>query len=150
MNENVSIDFDRTVLGRAVEGESVVVTREKILAFARAVGETNPLYTDDDAARRAGYPSLIAPPTFINFIRRNAARPDPKIKHGTLTFFANQTLECRLPVKPGDAIRSVTSLEDVYAKTGRSGTMVFEVWKTEMFNQHGQVVAVSRESTVHR
>ncbi len=144
------VEFDRTVLGKEVEGESVVVTREKILAFARAVGETNPLYTDDDAARQAGYPSLIAPPTFINSIRRDVVRPDPKIKHGTLTFFASQALEFHLPVKPGDIIRSVTSLEDVYAKTGRSGTMVFEVWKTEMLNQQGQVVAVSRQSMVHR
>ena len=150
MNENSSIEFDRSILGQQIHGESVLVTREKILAFARAVGETNPLYTDDDAARRAGYPSLIAPPTFVNFARRGAARPDPKIKHGTLSFFANQTLECLLPVKPGDTIRSVTSLEDVYAKTGRSGTMVFEVWKTEMINQDGQVVAISRDSTVHR
>ena len=150
MNENVPVEFDRSVLGREVVGEAVVVTREKILAFAKAVGETNPLYTDDEAAQRAGYPSLIAPPTFVNSVRRNAARPDPKIKHGTLTFFANQTIECHLPVKPGDVIRSVTSLEDVYAKTGRSGTMVFEVWKTEMINQDGEVVAVNRESTVHR
>ena len=150
MIENFEIEFDRTVLGQEVVGESMEVTREKMLAFARAVGETNPLYTDDDAARRAGYPSIIAAPTFVNCARRSVVRPDPKIQHGTLRFFANQALEFYLSVVPGDVIHSVTSLEDVYAKTGRSGVMVFEVWRTEMVNQHDQVVAVSRESTVHR
>lgn len=150
MTNELQIEFDRSVLGQEVEGGTIEVTREQILAFVKAIGETNPLYTDDEAARKAGYDSIIAPPTFVNVFRGNAQRPDPKIKHGTLTFFANQAVEFRLPVKPGDTIHSVSSLEDVYAKTGRAGTMVFEVWKTEMTNQHGQVVAISRDSTVHR
>ena len=72
------------------------------------------------------------------------------MKFGTLGFHSGQNLENRLPVSPGDTIRAVTSLEDVYPKTGRAGTMVFIVWKTELTNQSGAVVAVARESFVRR
>ena len=148
------VEFDRSVLGMEVEMGTFEVTRERILTFDRAVGETNPLFTDDEAARKAGYDSIIAPPTFVNLFvypgPGSPGRPDPKIQHGTFGAQAGQALEYRLPVKPGDTIRAVTSLEDVYAKTGRSGTMVFAVWKTEMTNQAGEVVAISRESSFRR
>ena len=150
MTNELQIDFDRTVLGQEVDGGTIEVTREQILAFVSAIGETNPVYTDDAEAHKAGYDSIIAPPAFVNTVRGRGQRPDPKIQHGTLTFFANQAVEFHEPVKPGDTIRSVTSLEDVYAKTGRAGVMVFEVWKTTMTNQDGNLVAISRESMVHR
>lgn len=40
------------------------VGRAKIRQFAEAVGETSPLCHDVEAARAAGYPDLVAPPTF--------------------------------------------------------------------------------------
>jgi peptidyl-tRNA hydrolase len=41
-------------------------------------------------------------------------------------------------------------LKDVYAKTGRSGTMVFMVWETTFRNQKGDVVADVQESYAAR
>ncbi|MBF8267473.1 MAG: dehydratase [Dehalococcoidia bacterium] len=150
MTSETQVEFDRAVLGKTLEIGPFPVTREHILAFTRAVGETNPLYTDDEAAREAGHDSIIAPPTFVNVFIIGSKRPDPKIQHGTLSFLASQALECCLSVKPGDTLRLFTSLEDVYAKTGRAGTMVFAVWKTEVVNQKAEVVAVARESFVRR
>ena len=40
------------------------VGREKIREFAAAIGDANPVYVDPAAARRSGYPDVIAPPTF--------------------------------------------------------------------------------------
>ena len=40
------------------------VSRAKIREFAAAVGESSPLCCDVDAARAAGFPDLVAPPTF--------------------------------------------------------------------------------------
>lgn len=40
------------------------VSRAKVREFAAAVGETSPLCFDVDAARAAGYPDLVASPTF--------------------------------------------------------------------------------------
>ncbi|MFX8653063.1 MaoC family dehydratase N-terminal domain-containing protein, partial [Acinetobacter baumannii] len=37
----------------------------RLLFFAKATGQTDPIYVDVDAARAAGYPDLPAPPTFF-------------------------------------------------------------------------------------
>ncbi|MEV4898921.1 MaoC family dehydratase N-terminal domain-containing protein, partial [Nonomuraea sp. NPDC055795] len=39
--------------------------RAAIRYFAEAVGDANPLYTDDAYAREHGYDGVIAPPTLI-------------------------------------------------------------------------------------
>ena len=46
-----TLDFDRSVLGVDVDIGSYQVTKEEIIAYARALGETNPLYVDEEAAR---------------------------------------------------------------------------------------------------
>jgi acyl dehydratase len=40
------------------------VSRLKIMEYAQAIGDPNAVYRDVDAARQAGYPDVIAPPTF--------------------------------------------------------------------------------------
>ena len=49
------------------ESEPVTVDVEKgaILKFAQAIGDENPLWNDEAAARRTRYGGLIAPPTFL-------------------------------------------------------------------------------------
>ena len=48
-----TIDYDRSVLGKEVPGETITINREKILAYAAAIGEINPLFLDDEAAVQA-------------------------------------------------------------------------------------------------
>jgi acyl dehydratase len=45
-------------------GTPYEVSRVKIMEFAQAIGDRNPAYRDLAAARQAGYPDVIAPPTF--------------------------------------------------------------------------------------
>lgn len=45
-------------------GTPYEVSRVKIMEFAEAIGDPNPVYRDPAAARLAGYRDLIAPPTF--------------------------------------------------------------------------------------
>ena len=42
------------------------MSRVKIAEFADAIGDPNPVYRDRAAARAAGYPDVIAPPTFAD------------------------------------------------------------------------------------
>ncbi|HJQ82588.1 MAG TPA: MaoC family dehydratase N-terminal domain-containing protein [Candidatus Binatia bacterium] len=37
------------------------VAREMLAAYAAASGDPNPMYTDDEFARNAGYPSVFPP-----------------------------------------------------------------------------------------
>ena len=57
--------LDRALVGRSYPPSAVYeVGRAKIAEFARAIGEDSPLHRDAEAARAAGYPDVIAPPTF--------------------------------------------------------------------------------------
>src|SRR3954452_12983473 len=52
-------------IGKTYPSTTYAVGREKIREYARAVGETNPLHLDVEAARAAGYDDVVAPPMFV-------------------------------------------------------------------------------------
>ena len=57
--------LDRELVGRSYPPSAVYeVGREKIAEFAAALGDPDPVYLDPEAARSAGHPDVIAPPTF--------------------------------------------------------------------------------------
>ena len=62
-------------IGKPYEPVRYAVGREKIREYARAVGETNPVHLDVEAARAAGYADLVAPPMFaVVYARRRSGR----------------------------------------------------------------------------
>ncbi len=150
MTTDQDITYDRSLLGVEHPVGTYSVTREMIVSFARSSGETNPLYLDETAAAKSEYGSIVAPPTFCNVLVTRENRPDIKLEFGDLSFFAGQAIESLGPVRPGDTLTAKTKLKDVYAKTGRSGKMVFAVWETAFKNQNGDTVALVQESFVRR
>ena len=64
--------LNQALVGKAYPAVSYEVGREKLREFAIAVGETDPLYHDEAAARAAGHPDIPAVPTFA--VRMAAAR----------------------------------------------------------------------------
>ncbi|MGR3780209.1 MAG: FAS1-like dehydratase domain-containing protein, partial [Albimonas sp.] len=57
--------IDRKYIGREMAPLTVDVERGQLLFFAKATGQTDPIYIDEAAARAAGYRALPAPPTFL-------------------------------------------------------------------------------------
>lgn len=144
------IIYDRSFLGAEYHIGSFRITKEMILAFAKATGETHPLYSDEAYANASEYGGLLAPPTFCNIFLEGFRRPDIKLAFGDVGLFANQAIEPLAPIKAGDRLEARTRLKEVYAKTGRSGKMVFVVWETSFTNQHGETVVLVRDSFVRR
>ncbi len=149
MTQDTELQYDASVVGVEVETGRFEVTREHILAYCAAIGETNPLFTDDEAAKAGPHGGLIAPPAFYTSIRSGAG-PDPKLVFGNTTFNAGQRGEFMAPIRPGDTITSHAKVHEVYEKTGRSGRMVFLVRRTTYKNQHHDVVAIADQSMVYR
>ena len=146
MTSEQEIEFDRSLLGVEHPAGTFPVTREMMLAFARSTGETSPAYVGDGS----GSDDIVAPMTFCNVFTSGITRPDIKLEFGDIGLFAGQSIESRSTVSPGDTLAASTMLKDVYAKTGRSGTMVFVVWETTFRNQNGEVVADIQESFARR
>lgn len=143
------IEFDRGVLGVEVELGSFEVTRERVDAYCAALGETNPLYFDERVALASRYEGLIAPPGLLYWMQLGEG-PDPKVRFGSAVFASGDRVELLEPLRFGDTITVRQAVQDVYAKTGRTGTMVFVVRRSTFTNQHGRLVASIEQSTVHR
>jgi acyl dehydratase len=143
------LQYDESVIGVEVDVGEWHVTNEAIAMFCNAVGETNPLYTDEAAAAQGPYGGIIAPPGILNTLQVQGGL-DPKVQFGNTTFAAGLDVELYEPVRPGDTIRVRTQIKEVYAKTGRTGTMVFVVRRSRYVNQHAKDVAIQDFAQVYR
>ena len=150
MTTDEGINYDRGLLGKEFPIGTFEISREMILEFSRASGEVNPIYVDETLAAKSEYGDIIASPTFCNLFVNGGEKPDIKLEFGDIGFFAGQAIENLSPIRPGDTIKVSSRLKEVYAKTGRSGKMVFAVWETKFDNQDGKTVALVDESYVRR
>ncbi len=129
-------------IGRTTKPQTVDVEKGRLQFFAKAIGETNPIYSDEDAARAAGHKTIPAPPTFpfclemeTNSLWDNIAAMGVavgKILHGS------QTFTYHAPIYAGDRITFETKVSDIYDKKG--GALEFIVEDTSASNQDGVLV----------
>jgi len=97
-----------------------LVGREKVREFARAVFATSPLNYDLVAASAAGYPDVVAPPTFAVVVQEAAlaqllAEPEAGIDF-TRVVHGDQRFSYTRPIVAGDelvATLSVTSIKSL-------------------------------------
>lgn len=140
------------------------VTEHDIGRYARAIGETDPVYFDEGAARAAGYDGVIAPPFFPYVIRMHAANlvaredlaPDgsatadvPPVPT-TRAMAGEVGIELGVPVIAGDVITVEKRIVDMYEKQGRSGDLVFVVQEFTFTNQRDELVARERFTRIYR
>lgn len=103
-----------------------LVERGAVKKFAEAIGDANPLYVDEEAARRSRYGGLIAPPTFPRTFEYGRIEemgwPDAGMIHGE-----HHVAYAGRPLLVGDEILCYTKLEDFYEKESRGGLLGFVV-----------------------
>jgi acyl dehydratase len=143
------LQYDESVVGREVEAGTYEITPERIEAYCESLGETNELYTDEEAAKAGPYGGIIAPPGIL-FTGSFGGAPDPKVVFGNTQFMAGQRFEHSQTIRPGDTITAHAQVKEVFEKTGRSGRMVFVVRRTRYTNQDGVEVAANEQSQVYR
>ena len=127
-------------VGKTYPPTTYAVGREKVREYALAVGETNPLHLDVQAARAAGHADVVAPPMFAVVYSAPAMGPailDPDVGinfaamvHGGQEFVWGE------PVCAGDVITTRAKVAEIYEKDGK-GFYVFESVST---NQDGDEV----------
>lgn len=143
------VDFDRSVLGVASAPVSYEVEKGAIRKFAEAIGDDNPIYYDEPAARAAGLKTIVAPPTFLCTFRPREL-PDLNITFGRVRLNGGNAYEYLQPVYAGDTITVTAQYADVVERTGRTGNMVFVFTDLTFTNQHGDVVARGRNTGIMR
>jgi acyl dehydratase len=127
-------------VGKSYPASVYAVGREKIREYAHAVGETNPLYLDVEAARAAGYADVVAPPMFAVVYAGRAITPalfDPEVGIDFARMLhAGQEFEWGPVVVAGDEITTTTTVAEIGERAGM-GSFVF---RTESQNERGQTV----------
>lgn len=142
--------IDRSIIGQESDGETLLVTRSRLRAFAKATGQSDPVYTDVDAAKQAGHRDLPVPPTF--FFSIDLEGPDPfaivnelgidlrTVLHGEQEFTYHRMAYA------GDALTTRSKVVDLYDKKG--GLLEFVVREITVADQHGATVAEMRNTLV--
>jgi len=127
-------------IGKRYEPVTYAVGREKIREYARAVGESNPVHLDLEAARAAGYSDLVAPPMFAVVYSSPAMGPpilDPDLEMNfAMMVHGGQEFEWGPLVVAGDEVVTTASVKDISERDGR-GYYVFE---SVSVNQRGEQV----------
>lgn len=144
--------LDRRHIGHEVPPFQVEVEKGPLRFFAKATGQTDPVYSDEAAARAAGHPSLPVPPTFLFCLEmesphlaaiRELLRMDlRRILHG------EQGFTYHAMAYAGDTLTFEQRLDDIYEK--KNGALEFVVRKTRVTNQRSELVAEMRCVTVYR
>ncbi len=142
-----------------------------ILLFSRAVGDPNPIYSDEDYAAASEVGSIIAPPTFVQssaqfdpdyFLRPKIDQPwfgsggEPtgikkEKKEGESSgaaaggLHAEQHYEYHRHIKPGDVLSATTFPGETWEKESkRAGKLTFSESITEYRDQDGELVITAR------
>jgi acyl dehydratase len=138
------------IIGKTYPATTYAVGREKVREYAHAVGETNPLYLDVEAARAAGHEDVVAPPMFAVvysfpsvmpvFFDREVGIDFSRLVHGGQEFTWGPL------VVAGDEIATTLTVADISSR-GRNSYYVFETTST---NQRGETVCVGRWTNIVR
>jgi acyl dehydratase len=143
----LNTDFVGRVYG---PGEPYEVSRVKIADFADAIGESSELCRDAEAARQAGYPDVIAPPTFAVVLSMASARvvnDDPGLGLDySMVVHGEQSFAHSRPLHAGDLVVATTTIESIKAV----GALSMMVTSTDLSTTDGEHVCTARSTLVER
>lgn len=139
-------------IGKVYPSFQVEIEKGRLRLFAKAAGLNDPIYVDEEAARKAGYTTLPAPPTFPYSITMEAGQsfnvledmgvPMRNAVHGGQGFTYHRSIEA------GDVITGSQKVVNVYEKRG--GALVFIETEITLANQKNERVCDLRSTIVVR
>ncbi len=149
-------------IGSYYRGGSTIlqVSGDVIRKYALSNGDRNPLYLDEEYAKKSRYGGIIAPPTMIFEMNHNIGaeigeegsaadafgRLPPPFR--SVIRGGNEYEFCQ-PVRPGDIITTRQKIAEIYERSGKGGTMVFVVNELTYYNQRGEKLGVNREAVIY-
>lgn len=150
--------FDRATVGRSVVPVAVEIERGRIRFFAEVLGEGAAVHRDLEAARAAGHPDLVAPPSYVMVIEADA---NAELKRrGERSAFdlvccdyryllhGDETYEYLGPIHAGEAVTFTTRVIDFYDKKG--GAMEFVTLASEIRHAERGVLVRTTRTLLHR
>jgi acyl dehydratase len=134
----VSVRFEGLEVGLDLPSSSRLVTREDVKAYADASGDQNPLHQDDEVARAAGFPRVVAHGMYtmgtlsswlVDWLGDPAALLRLQV-HFRAPVFVDESIECGGRVRSLDPL-SRTAVLEVWVRVERDGADVWPIRRSE-------------------
>lgn len=143
--------MNRDLIGKVYPpAEPYQVGREKVREFAAAIGESSAICHEPAAARGAGYPDVVAPPTFafaLTMRAMNEAMFDPDLGLVyAMAVHGAQHFAYRRPIVAGDEITVTCSIADIAVR----GSNEVLTTRSDLTDADGELVATTSEVIVTR
>ena len=159
---------------------SMEATLSEHRRFIHAIMDEDPIYYDEEYAKKTRYGGIVCAPLFPSSVsRRQLGTPDPltdgfknnpdfdalgasgdgqregglprlDLSHIPRMLNGGNSIEFFQYMKPGEKTVSKTRIVDIYEREGRSGHMVFMVNETEVRNDKGEMLMISRSISIRR
>lgn len=154
-------DEMRAVIGKQSPPWQFEVTTTSVRAFARGVGYDDPVYFDLDAARKAGYRSLPAPPTYLGtpvFVPgisddtfSHPRLGGPALRHGLKGLLDGGTeTEYLGTICAGEVLTVVSEITSLDVRSSpKLGKMLLVSTLATYRNEQNEVVALQRSQAIY-
>ena len=145
----MGIEELKSRVGQVWQSGVYEIEKGMVRRFAQAVADPNPLWQDEEYARKTKHGGIIAPPTFVATLGLEqiqqllASTPDETSLHGSTE------LECYRPIRAGDVITATTTIADFRQRQGKMGTMTFVTFDITYQNQSGELVGKCRQMVIN-
>jgi len=144
--------IDRSWIGRELPASTFDIERGRLTFFAQAIGETDPVYRDPEAARAAGHPDVPAPPTFLFSGELDSGALEHLVREMGLDLFrvlhGEQTFTYHALAYAGERMTIRSRIDDIYER--KNGALEFIVKSTRITNDSDVLVAEARSLIVIR
>ena len=142
--------IETKAVGKQFPPTTYAVGREKVKEYALAVGETNPIHLDHEAARGAGYADVVAPPMFCVVYKSPAMAPaifDHDVgMNFALMVHGGQEFRWGPLVVAGVEIQTTVTVKSIDERDGKG----FYVFESLSENQRGETVCVGTWTNIVR
>ena len=142
--------IETKAVGKTFPAVTYAVGREKVKEYALAVGETNPIHLDHEAARSAGYADVVAPPMFCVVYKSPSMAPaifDADVgMNFALMVHGGQEFRWGPLVVAGDEIRTEVTVKSIDERDGKG----FYVFESVSRNQRDETVCVGTWTNIVR
>ncbi len=159
---------DTSAVGSKLAPSTVVIERQPLSSFAKAVKSTSKIYQDATVAKEHGFDAIPAPPTWTFAAAIFGAYPELQPEgagalnpgllvirdlaaKGGLILHGEQAFTYHKPILAGDVLTTDGEVKDITQKTSSSGSvMTFVSSETRWTNQKGELAVTAVMTLIHK
>ncbi|MBM7584022.1 acyl dehydratase [Bacillus pakistanensis] len=123
-----------------------VIERYTVRQFAESIGDSHPIFIDEETGRKSIYKQNIAPPTFPRLFDYGMIEgmdlPNNGLIHG------EQIYHYERPLLVGEIIYCYQEVKDYYEKTGRHGVMGFLIIQRYGETEGGHLIFTAKQVVI--